>query len=1307
MPRFSKQLQQARDPEAPTSPVTDRSSSISLSGSRRINRTSQARLEARKEFLKVTSKGLTDEVFTNAESLPSLEDSYNHFQQIYPKFSETWAVDHLRDREYSHLMEADHVCMDYCGFGLFSHGQQVVNKVSSSFGLAYISANLPTHALYGTAEDGTAEAYIRRRVMDYLNVSDQEYSMVFTVSRGSAFKLLAESYPFHLNRRLLTVYDFESEAVNWMAECARQKGAKIMRACFNWPSLRVGSRELKKQLKAKKKKGESARGLFVFPIQSRMTGAKYSYQWMAQAQQNKWHVLLDVSGLGPKDMDSLGLSLFRPDFIVSSFYKVFGSDPTGFGCLLIKNSAIQSLHNSSRARAVGMVRIVSVSPADGPVARYAEAEEQELEPSSWRVDQQVGVSSFSGPVSSFYSEGNMKKGILPNSKEKVSSAWPKLHKSGEIQSSGYLRSESEIQEEEFDGNNSLFSGRLSGYRGHSWRESEDMSEIEYSGYDLSLEPVGRSGEIEVPKSGSFRKARTSFGSSSGEVEDFDSKPRRSLREILHEPETSPVRVVSGVLLEEDEVPTTSSGLNSSFSPRKSYVMSDNETSHISSLNLRRAGDSDESPEEEFEDFASSRFRNETSTDEMMYSSANSEDKFESHFADMRHIEEEIEEREFSRTFLSDIEEEKSEEISEDTDESKDGWNRSDDDSRIHLTPTAEACDLDIGGYQAEVGDLRESRKNPEGRMEVEPQQEVLMGERKNEPEAVTQKETTNVEGVKTSIRARIVRFVRRASFRRRKGKETSESQESPAQGHETEGLSLSDSDEFGAATPRDEYQSLQRGSQFEEVDGVLQPKPELTEGNLQPDSGISESSHATGNGVQNAHLFSADGGGTPDEFGRGTSSEKNYLTILPGNKSESWDPRPEPIIQSSDSAGQPGRKSSEEDVPDTASPAVKQGMEGKDNDAGLLDEVSDYAEAVEGSRSSEQDDGGEFPEQGNNGVAVSAPVYNSQGTTDSGPNTPKNGTSDYQAGRGDTGDQSFDEAKFHDAQDPRGMNGGLQDLRSGRTISRDDDMFISLQRRLTLAEDIARLDLEGSDDESYYPEQYGSDSYYGSSTPRSGSFQESGGELEEEENGDFRHPRIICKGLDMADSLGLTKTNYRIRYLVNWLVNSLLKLRHPSLNSRGNALVRIYGPRVKYDRGAAVAFNLFDWKGVFIQPGLVQRLADRNNISLGVGRLCNIVDANLSPEFLAEKERWCGSERSDDGKGGTRSCAGRSDGGRLSSAGKWDPLSIPVVTAALSFVTNFEDVYKLWAFIAKFLDADFLSKEMWKYHSLNQQTVIV
>ncbi|KAG6545985.1 hypothetical protein Mapa_012647 [Marchantia paleacea] len=1572
MPTLFKQLQTARDHEPPTpaSPVTDKGSSKSSSSGRKVSRASQARVEARKEFLKVTTKGTRDEAYTNPESLPPLDDAYNNFQRIYPKFSETWAVDDLREREYFHLEEGEHVCMDYCGFGLFSYYQQVINKASSSFGLAYISANLPTHALYGAAEEGTAESYIRKRVMDYLNVNDREYSMVFTASRGSAFKLLAESYPFHLNQRLLTVYDFESEAVNWMGDCAKQKGAKIMSACFKWPSLRVGTSDLKKQLQDKKKKGESAKGLFVFPVQSRMTGAKYSYQWMSQAQQNKWHVLLDASALGPKDMDSLGLSLFRPDFIVSSFYKVFGTDPTGFGCLFIKKSAFHSLHNSSRARAVGMVRIVSISnnPTNGPDER--EAEDEEFQRSAWQLDQQAGMSSFSGPVSSFYAEADAKKLKSPVNEDSNHHAASKLPKSngrrvGEIENSGQLRRVSEIEEESYA--EEVHSGRLSsGYHNRQKGEIEQMNEIEYSGqlnksrYDPDSERRGgRTSEIEefVPKSGLLTRPRSSFGSSSGEIEEvMEQKPRRiSLREQLHEPQTSPLKTVSQILHEDDDPPTTSSSARFYSVPRRrSYRMDDDddddELSQTPVINDRRAGDSDDSGGEDYEDCRDSSFRNgrmggtrgqyDFSPDVVVHSGSTSDDRFDSNLErDTSLIEEEIEEREFSRTALSDIEEEKGEgegEVEGEGEGEGEGedtlvWDQSDGDDRgaeqrsaLEVTERgiAYSGEFRTGLGQApaaareieEVKKIEDAEEKAEQVKNVQPQP-VVAEKRNVEPPAVAQKETRNVEGIK----ARLARFVGRASFRRHTGKE------------------MSDFQEFGVQGLVNKFQSLDSGKgQREEVEGNLQPKsdapshkhkapiaqPEflakeatdvsegtssearnnangdVISGGLSPalpspeqihesvgqasgsdseaepagfeetdrsgvqdgasskaskvvpassdageevhrefskqyslrdlpahplenaaspdaseDGATSESkgviidpgkrrtpargpsftfSHADGRSNQTEHdeglwkgpeelgrsgrwspdqaapagsprdggmddefesrpadssvgapqptnvaaqalqhalSFRADGGGTPYESG-----EENYITILPGSRSgKNWDRIPEPVNESPDSARQRDSKSSLEELPDTPSPAVGKGMEKRKSTVVSPAEVAESSEVWERPRSSGQDDTekafdtspqsprSEYSESRRG--ANSTPLY-LRATPRSSASTPNNATSSYQTERSNTEDLSFDEADFHDAKDQRGMNGSSQDLRSGRTLSRDvdldEDMFTSSTRRNTLAEDLARVDLQDSDDESFYQAQYDRDSYHGSSTSRyfgedaapSASYQEgeSDDDFEEGEqvgNGDLRQPKIVCKGLDLADSLGLTKTNYRLRYLINWLVNSLLKLRHPSPNDRGTALVRIYGPKVKYDRGAAVAFNLFDWKGVFIQPGLVQRLADRSNISLGVGRLCNIVDPDLSPDFLAEKERWGGTERSDHGKQGTPYCAGRSDGGKSSSAGKWDSLTIPVVTAAMGFVTNFEDVYRLWAFLAKFLDADFVSKEVWRYHSLNQQTVVV
>lgn len=316
--------------------------------------------------------------FTNHESLPSMAELFSNFTKAYPLYLQTYQADQIRSREYYHLSLSNHVCLDYIGHGLFSYFQQQSHYTAASiastssspppslnfttsnvpfFNILNKSVNLYSQILYG-GQESTFDSIIRKRIMSFMNISEDDYSMVFTANQSSAFKLLADSYPFQSNRELLTVYDHDNEAVETMIDWSKKKGAREMSAEFSWPKMRIRSKKLRKIVESKRKNRK--RGLFVFPLQSKMTGARYSYLWMSIAQENGWHVLLDASALGAKDMETLGLSLFKPDFLFCSFYKIFGENPSGFGCLFVKKSSASVLNNYT-TKSIGIVSLLPVT----------------------------------------------------------------------------------------------------------------------------------------------------------------------------------------------------------------------------------------------------------------------------------------------------------------------------------------------------------------------------------------------------------------------------------------------------------------------------------------------------------------------------------------------------------------------------------------------------------------------------------------------------------------------------------------------------------------------------------------------------------------------------------------------------------------------------------------------------------------------------------------------------------------------------------------------------------------------------------
>lgn len=83
--------------------------------------------------------------------------------------------------------------------------------------------------------------------------------------------------------------------------------------------------------------------LFAYPLEENFSGKLFPKNWVNKIQgknkfdcKGKWYVLLDIAAFAPTH--EVNLSKYPADFVVLSFYKMFGF-PTGIGALLIRKDS--------------------------------------------------------------------------------------------------------------------------------------------------------------------------------------------------------------------------------------------------------------------------------------------------------------------------------------------------------------------------------------------------------------------------------------------------------------------------------------------------------------------------------------------------------------------------------------------------------------------------------------------------------------------------------------------------------------------------------------------------------------------------------------------------------------------------------------------------------------------------------------------------------------------------------------------------------------------------------------------------------
>ena len=248
----------------------------------------------------------------------------------YPSYSQTAELDRLRATEYRRLEEFGQVYLDYTGGSLFADSQLEEHSRllrSGIFGNPH--SNNPTSADATRYLEST-----RRSVLSYFNASADEYILVFTSNASGGLKLVGESFPFSPQGRLLLTFD-NHNSVNGIREFARAKGANVDYAPLLAPALRLDRERLEMLLNLADPMCEN---LFAFPAQSNFSGVKHPLELVSSAQRRGWRVLLDAAAFVPTNR--LDLNLVKPDFVVVSFYKMFGY-PTGVGALLVRKPAFR------------------------------------------------------------------------------------------------------------------------------------------------------------------------------------------------------------------------------------------------------------------------------------------------------------------------------------------------------------------------------------------------------------------------------------------------------------------------------------------------------------------------------------------------------------------------------------------------------------------------------------------------------------------------------------------------------------------------------------------------------------------------------------------------------------------------------------------------------------------------------------------------------------------------------------------------------------------------------------------------------
>jgi selenocysteine lyase/cysteine desulfurase len=258
--------------------------------------------------------------------------AHDEFLRRFPDYATTTAIDELRATDYARLDRLGHTYLDYTGGGLYAESQL---RRHHDLLAGRVLGNPHSQSPTSLASDALARE-ARGAVRRFFNAPEDEFEIVFTANASGALKLVGEAYPFAPGGVYLLSFD-NHNSVNGIREFAARKGAAVSYVPVREADLRLDETQVRAALRGA---GDGAAKLFAYPAQSNFSGVQHPLEWVAEARELGWDVILDCAAFAPTnpvDAHAVGA-----DFIPISFYKLFGY-PTGSGCLIARRETLAKL----------------------------------------------------------------------------------------------------------------------------------------------------------------------------------------------------------------------------------------------------------------------------------------------------------------------------------------------------------------------------------------------------------------------------------------------------------------------------------------------------------------------------------------------------------------------------------------------------------------------------------------------------------------------------------------------------------------------------------------------------------------------------------------------------------------------------------------------------------------------------------------------------------------------------------------------------------------------------------------------------